>query len=75
MIGRENGQSKSSALMKKLEAVNKFFLLTKIRLKSFNESSFQDKKKKEELPVTNFEKVSLLYTDWPTKIAPLDKVS
>ena len=41
LIGLENGQSKSSALMKDFKAVNKFFLSTEIRLKSYNESSFQ----------------------------------
>ena len=41
LIGRENGQSKSILLRKDFKAVNEFFLSTEIRLKSFNESSFQ----------------------------------
>ena len=39
LIGRENGQSKSSALIKGLTAVNKFYLSTEIRLIHSNESS------------------------------------
>ena len=41
MIGHGNGQSKWNALMKDFKTVNKFFLSTEIRLRSFNESSIQ----------------------------------
>ena len=37
---RENGQSKSSALIKNFKAVNQFFLSIEIRLKSSYESGF-----------------------------------
>ena len=38
LIGRENGQSRSSALINDTKTVNELFLSTKMRLKSFNEN-------------------------------------
>ena len=45
LIGQENGQSKFRALTNDFKAVNEFFLLTEIWLKSFNKSSFQNGEK------------------------------
>ena len=42
----KNGLSKSSLLMKNLGTVIEFYLSTKIKLKSFNEKSFQCRKTK-----------------------------
>ena len=61
LIGRESGRSNLRAPIKYFEAVNKFFLSTKMRAKVFNKSNFQGRKIKRKATRGKYRNLSLLY--------------